>query len=125
MNVQLLNYFNNLKICIQINNKNIDNFLSIFQVILDLVPNHTSDEHNWFQLSVNKIGKYKDYYVWVDPKNGTDPIEKRYPNNWLSVFNGTGWTFNEIRQQFYFHQFYKKQPDLNYRNPEVRKEMKV
>ncbi|PBC27951.1 Maltase [Apis cerana cerana] len=94
------------------------------KVILDLVPNHTSDEHNWFQLSVNKTGKYKDYYVWVDPKNGTDPIEKRYPNNWLSVFNGTGWTFNEIRQQFYFHQFYKKQPDLNYRNPEVRKEMK-
>lgn len=75
----------------------------------------------------NNTNKYKDYYIWVDPvkDNNGNLIKDKYPNNWLSVFNGTGWTFHEGRKQFYFHQFYKQQPDLNYRNSKVREEMKV
>lgn len=109
------------------NNKNTDSFLSIFQVILDLVPNHTSQKHYWFQQSLNQTGKYTDYYIWVNATKDEKgkPIKDKYPNNWLSVFNGTGWTFHEGRGQFYFHQFYKEQPDLNYRNPNVKKEMEV
>ncbi|XP_043799476.1 maltase 1-like [Apis laboriosa] len=95
------------------------------KVILDLVPNHTSDQHKWFQLSINRTEKYEDYYIWVNATvNDTgSPIKDKYPNNWVSVFNGTAWTFHEGRGQFYFHQFYKQQPDLNYRNPNVKKEM--
>ncbi|XP_003692294.1 maltase 1-like [Apis florea] len=95
------------------------------KVILDLVPNHTSQEHYWFQQSINQTGKYTDYYIWVNATKDEKgkPIKNKYPNNWLSVFNGTGWTFHERREQFYFHQFYKEQPDLNYRNPNVKKEM--
>ncbi|XP_006625201.1 maltase 1-like [Apis dorsata] len=95
------------------------------KVILDLVPNHTSDQHKWFQQSINRTAKYTDYYIWVNATvNDTgSPIKDKYPNNWVSVFNGTAWTFHEKRGQFYFHQFYKQQPDLNYRNPEVKKEM--
>lgn len=72
----------------------------------------------------NNTNKYKDYYIWVDPVKDSDGKDN-VPNNWLSVFNGTGWTFHEGRKQFYFHQFYKQQPDLNYRNSDVREEMKV
>ncbi|XP_054004462.1 maltase 1-like [Hylaeus anthracinus] len=86
------------------------------KVVLDLVPNHTSDKHEWFLKSLNKTSKYADYYMW---KNTKLP-----PNNWLSVFNGSGWTFNEARKEWYFHQFYKEQPDLNYTNPAVQEEMK-
>ncbi|XP_043260143.1 maltase 1-like [Colletes gigas] len=92
------------------------------KVILDLVPNHTSDEHDWFKLSLNKTGKYVDYYIW---DNGTvvNDVPKE-PNNWLSVFNGSGWTYNKDRKQFYYHQFYPAQPDLNYLNENVQNEMK-
>ncbi|CAK9810393.1 Maltase 1 [Anthophora quadrimaculata] len=92
------------------------------KVVLDLVPNHTSDKHDWFQLSQNRTKNYEDYYIWNDGKkigNVTVP-----PNNWLSVFNSSAWTFHEGRNQYYFHQFYKPQPDLNYRNEAVQKEMK-
>ncbi|XP_032685970.1 maltase 1-like [Odontomachus brunneus] len=89
------------------------------KVILDLVPNHTSDEHYWFNQSVHRVGKYADYYVWADGRNNNkDP-----PNNWLSVFSGPAWTFNETRKQWYFHQFERRQPDLNYSNPNVQEEM--
>ncbi|KAG7203429.1 hypothetical protein KM043_013496 [Ampulex compressa] len=92
------------------------------KVVLDLVPNHTSDEHHWFQKSVQKKGKYKDYYIWSDGKmvNG----QRQPPNNWISVFGGPAWTLNSTRGQYYFHQFHPKQPDLNYRNPTVQEEMK-
>ncbi|XP_003702695.1 maltase A3 [Megachile rotundata] len=100
------------------------------KVVLDLVPNHTSDEHLWFQLSINRTDPYTDYYIWNDGKlvnetsaNGT-VIKRVPPNNWASVFNGSAWTWNEKRQQYYFHQFYPKQPDLNYSNPKVQQEMK-
>ncbi|CAL7944762.1 unnamed protein product [Xylocopa violacea] len=92
------------------------------KVILDLVPNHTSDKHEWFQKSLDMNGKYADYYIWANcVKNGnvTTP-----PNNWVSVFNGTAWTWHEKRKQCYFHQFYPQQPDLNYNNPDVQEEMK-
>ncbi|VEN51192.1 unnamed protein product [Callosobruchus maculatus] len=93
------------------------------QVILDFVPNHTSDQHPWFQLSANRVEGYEDYYIWADAKP-TDAGVNLPPNNWLSVFKGSAWTFHPVRQQFYLHQFLKEQPDLNYRNDKVRQEMK-
>ena len=92
------------------------------KVILDLVPNHTSDQHQWFQMSLNKTGKYTDYYIWSDGKMVDG--KRQPPNNWVSVFNGSAWTWNDQRQQYYFHQFYKQQPDLNYDNLDVQDEMK-
>ncbi|XP_021952619.1 alpha-glucosidase isoform X1 [Folsomia candida] len=93
------------------------------KLVMDFVPNHSSDEHVWFNRSVNRIEPYTDYYVWKDAKgfeiDGT-PIP---PNNWVSVFGGSMWTWNDIRQQFYLHQFVAKQPDLNYENPKVLTEI--
>ncbi|XP_018917351.2 LOW QUALITY PROTEIN: maltase A3 [Bemisia tabaci] len=91
------------------------------RIIMDFVPNHSSDEHEWFQKSVQNIAPYSDYYVWVDAKyvNGT----RTPPSNWLSYFEGSAWTWNENRQKYYLHQYHPKQPDLNYRNPAVMKEM--
>nr|KAF6448831.1 solute carrier family 3 member 1 [Rousettus aegyptiacus] len=92
------------------------------KLIIDFIPNHTSDKHAWFQLSRNRTGKYTDYYIWHDcvQENGiTTP-----PNNWLSVYGNSSWHFDEIRNQCYFHQFTKEQPDLNFRNPDVQEEIK-
>ncbi|XP_045034539.1 maltase A3 [Daphnia magna] len=89
------------------------------KLILDMVPNHSSDEHEWFIKSVNRIDPYTDYYVWLDGDAPGVP-----PTNWLSVFGGPAWTFNEQRGQWYLHQFVAKQPDLNYRNPLVHEEFK-
>ncbi|KAL1449503.1 hypothetical protein WDU94_002005 [Cyamophila willieti] len=87
------------------------------KMILDFVPNHTSDQHVWFQKSVAKVPNYADYFVWKDAKriNGV----RHPPNNWLSCFGGSAWTWNEQRQQYYFHAFAPQQPDLNFRNPNV------
>ncbi|CAH0388042.1 unnamed protein product [Bemisia tabaci] len=91
------------------------------KVMLDMTPNHVSDQHEWFNLSVNKVEPYKDYFIWRDSKGIDEKTKKQIPpNNWLSVFGGSGWTWNEKRQQFYFRQFSAKQPDLNVRNPKVR-----
>ncbi|XP_014295849.2 alpha-glucosidase-like [Microplitis demolitor] len=91
------------------------------KVILDWVPNHSSDDHPWFNKSVHRIKPYDDYYIWKDAKivNGT----RQPPNNWLSVFLGSAWEWNDIRQQYYLHQFAVRQPDLNFRNADLRKEM--
>lgn len=89
-------------------------------VILDFVPNHTSDRHPWFLKSKKNESVYGDYYIW---KTGKLPNER--PNNWLSVFGGPAWTFNTERSSFYYHQFLDAQPDLNLRNPLVREELKV
>jgi alpha-glucosidase len=89
------------------------------KLILDLVPNHTSDEHPWFLESrSSRDNPKRDWYIWRDPAPGGG-----VPNNWLSHFGGPAWTFDEMTGQYYLHQFVKQQPDLNYRNPDVLKAM--
>lgn len=86
------------------------------KLILDLVVNHTSDEHPWFiESKSSKTNAKRDWYIWADPKpDGSEP------NNWESIFNGSTWEFDESTKQNYFHLFSKKQPDLNWENPDVR-----
>ncbi len=86
------------------------------KLILDLVVNHTSDEHPWFiESKSSKDNPKREWYIWKDPKeDGSEP------NNWESIFNGSAWEFDELTNQYYFHLFSKKQPDLNWDNPEVR-----
>ncbi|XP_017287302.1 neutral and basic amino acid transport protein rBAT [Kryptolebias marmoratus] len=88
------------------------------KLIMDFIPNHTSDNHRWFNLSRTRDPQYADYYVWTDC-NETHPK----PNNWVSIFGNSSWTYDEVRGQCYLHQFLKEQPDLNLRNPRVRKEI--
>ena len=89
------------------------------RVIMDLVVNHTSDEHPWFQASRRGEEPYKDYYIWRRPKkDGT------LPNNWDSMFEGKAWQYDEVRKAYYLHIFAIKQPDLNMDNPRVRAEVK-
>lgn len=89
------------------------------KMILDLVPNHTSDQHPWFLESRSSRNNPKrDWYIWEDAKpDGSEP------NNWLSVFGGSGWEWDEKTEQYYYHAFLKEQPDLNWRNPEVQQAM--
>ena len=86
------------------------------KLILDLVVNHTSDEHPWFiESKSSKTNAKRDWYIWADPKpDGSEP------NNLESIFNGSTWEFDESTKQYYFHLFSKKQPDLNWENPDVR-----
>ncbi|EGI68925.1 PREDICTED: maltase 2-like [Acromyrmex echinatior] len=92
------------------------------KVILDFVPNHSSDQHEWFNQSIHRIEPYDEYYVWHDAKSENN-ITNEPPNNWLSAFGGSAWEWNEIRGQYYLHQFAVGQPDLNYRNEKLREEM--
>ncbi|XP_055532651.1 maltase 2-like [Wyeomyia smithii] len=94
------------------------------KLIMDFVPNHSSDEHEWFQKSENRVAGYEDYYVWHDGKPGDDPNQNDPPNNWVEAFRGSAWRWSNIRKQYYLHQFHYKQPDLNYRNSKVVEEMK-
>ncbi|HEY3814702.1 MAG TPA: alpha-amylase family glycosyl hydrolase [Caulobacteraceae bacterium] len=89
------------------------------RVLIDFVPNHTSDQHPWFLESrANRDNPKRDWYIWRDPEPGWEP-----PNNWLSVFGGGAWRFDPHTQQFYLHSFLPQQPDLNWRNPEVERAM--
>ncbi len=88
------------------------------QVVIDLVPNHTSDQHAWFQSArTGPESPYRDHYVWADPAPDGGP-----PNNWVSYFGGPAWTLDEASGQYYLHLFLPEQPDLNWRNPEVATE---
>lgn len=95
------------------------------RLIIDLVVNHTSDEHRWFVESrKSKTNPYRDYYIWRDGKpNASAPHGFDPPNNYPSYFSGSAWEFDETTKQFYLHLFAVKQPDLNWDNPKVRKEV--
>lgn len=88
-------------------------------VILDLVVNHTSDQHKWFLDSKSsRTSQHRDWYIWRDGKGPGQP-----PNNWTSTFGGSAWKFDPTTNQYYYHYFYPEQPDLNWRNPAVQKAM--
>ena len=89
------------------------------KLIMDLVVNHTSDEHEWFQKSRQRIDPYTDYYIWRPARP-----DGKLPNNWDSNFEGKAWTYDEVRGEYYLHLFAVKQPDLNMDNPLVREEVK-
>ena len=89
------------------------------KLILDYVPNHTSDRHAWFVKSRSaRSSPNRDWYIWRDPRPDGTP-----PNNWVSEFGGPAWTFDVQTGQYYYHAYLKEQPDLNWRNPEVRAAM--
>jgi len=101
------------------------------KVIMDLVINHTSDEHEWFQKSRDPGSPYRDYYIWRPPKKapngdrqGRRQDRKLPPNNWTGFFMGEVWEYDEKSGEYYLHLFDKKQPDLNYKNPKVIEEVK-
>uniref|UniRef100_A0A182JC45 alpha-glucosidase n=1 Tax=Anopheles atroparvus TaxID=41427 RepID=A0A182JC45_ANOAO len=94
------------------------------KVIMDFVPNHSSNKHEWFIKSENRENGYEDYYVWNDGKPNPDGGRNLPPNNWIQAFRGSAWQWSDKRQQYYLHQFTVEQPDLNYRNPTVVQEMK-
>ncbi len=95
------------------------------KIVMDLVVNHTSDEHNWFKESrKSKDNPYRDYYIWRDPKPGMKGGEPgAEPNNWGSCFGGSAWVYEETTGQYFLHLFSKRQPDLNWDNPKVRDEV--
>ena len=88
------------------------------KILMDLVVNHTSDEHKWFiEAKKSKNNEYRDYYIWRDPVDGHEP------NNLGSTFSGSAWQYDETTGQYYLHLFSKKQPDLNWENEKVRNEV--
>ena len=89
------------------------------RIIMDFVPNHTSDQHPWFLDSKSsRTAPHRDWYIWRDGKAPGEP-----PNNWESLFGGSAWKFDATTKQYYYHFFYAQQPDLNWRNPAVEKTM--
>ena len=88
------------------------------RILLDLVPNHSSDEHQWFQQGrLSEESPYRDYYIWRQGKDGQPP------NNWVSFFGGSAWEWDDTAQAYYLHLYAKKQPDLNWGNARVRREI--
>jgi alpha-glucosidase len=89
------------------------------RIILDFVLNHTSDQHAWFKDSASsRTSLHRSWYIWRDGRGPNQP-----PNNWISIFGGSAWKFDEKTGQYYYHFFYPEQPDLNWRNPAVEKAM--
>ncbi|MEU4206846.1 glycoside hydrolase family 13 protein [Rothia terrae] len=94
------------------------------KIIMDLVVNHTSDEHEWFkQARSSKDNPYRDYYIWKDAQGFEDDGTPIPPTNWIAAFSPSTWEWDETTQQFYLHMFSIKQPDLNWENPKVREEV--
>lgn len=88
------------------------------RILLDMVLNHTSDQHQWFQASKSsRDNLHRDWYVWRDGVEGSPP------NDWESIFGGSAWKFDEATGQYYYHFFFEEQPDLNWRNPAVKAAM--
>ncbi|KRL64299.1 oligo-1,6-glucosidase [Lentilactobacillus parakefiri DSM 10551] len=89
------------------------------RVVFDLVINHTSDQHHWFQEAQKSVDNpYHDFYIWRKPVAG------KVPNNWVSLFGGSAWTYNAATDEYYYHLFAKQQPDLNWENPKVHQAVK-
>lgn len=89
------------------------------KMVVDLVVNHSSDEHFWFREALKgKDNPYRDYYIWRPARRGG-----RLPNDWLSFFSGSAWELDEASNEYYLHLFAKKQPDLNWENPQLRAEI--
>ena len=94
------------------------------KILMDLVANHTSDEHPWFKESrSSKDNPYRDYYIWKDPKGFDEDGNPIPPNNWASEFGGPAWEWDEATGQFYLHIFFKEQPNLNWENEKVREDL--
>lgn len=94
------------------------------RIIMDMVMNHTSDEHKWFlESESSRSNPKRDWYIWRNPKGFTPDGKPIPPNNWISTFGGSAWQYDPKTKQFYYHEFYKQQPDLNWRNPQVEKAM--
>ncbi|KAG6819769.1 maltose permease [Arthromyces matolae] len=94
------------------------------KLVMDLVVNHSSDEHEWFiqsKSSKEKNNPKRDWYIWRPPKIDPDTGKRKPPNNWRSVFHGSAWDYDEKTDEYYLHLYVSKQPDLNWENPEVRK----
>jgi alpha-glucosidase len=93
------------------------------RILLDMVLNHTSDQHPWFlQAARSRDCAWHDFYVWSDGRTGADG-KRLPPNNWVSLFGGSAWEYVPALDQFYYHRFYRQQPDLNWRNPAVERAM--
>ena len=89
------------------------------KILLDFVPNHTSDQHPWFiESRSSRDNPKRDWYIWHDPAPDGGP-----PNNWISDFSGSAWEWDEVTGQYYYHAFLKEQADLNWRNPAVQTAM--
>lgn len=94
------------------------------RVIMDMVMNHTSDKHSWFiESASSKTNPKRDWYIWRDGKAGGTPPTNE-PTNWISSFGHSAWQYDPESKQYYYHHFYTQQPDLNWRNPEVKSAMK-
>ena len=88
------------------------------KIIMDLVVNNTSSEHEWFiESRKSKHNKYRDYYIWREGKNGAEPT------NWESIFSGSAWEYDAETDMYYLHLYSKKQPDLNWENENLRKDI--
>ncbi|WP_237199184.1 glycoside hydrolase family 13 protein [Rothia nasimurium] len=94
------------------------------KILMDLVVNHSSDEHEWFEKArASRDNDYRDYYIWRDSSGVDEDGKPLPPNNWGSEFGGPAWEYDETTDQWYLHMFSRKQPDLNWENPKVRQEI--